>query len=213
MTNDELAKRHSLKKETYKEWNHPIEFLMTCVGFAVGLGNVWRFPYLCFKNGGSAFVLAFSVMLMVIGLPIFFLEITIAQFSKFGPLEVWKIVPAFRGLGFSSLLLSTFISFYYNTLVCYSVIYAISSFMPILPWTRCDFVWNNAQCCITPAGNATCPGDSESPAKQYFKNFILEMSDDIGSVNGINLKLAASLLVCWLLIFLALSKGVKTLGK
>lgn len=159
------------KKETRKEWNNPIEFVMTCVGFAVGLGNVWRFPYLCFKNGGSAFVLAFSVMLGIIGLPIFFLEISISQFSKFGPLEVWKIVPAFRGLGFCSLLLSMFISFYYNTLVCYSVIYAISSFMPTLPWTTCDMSWNTEKCCIASFSNSSvhCPMDSESPAKQYFK--------------------------------------------
>ncbi len=35
-----------------KEWDNPIEFMMTCIGFAVGHGNIWRFPMLCFKNGG-----------------------------------------------------------------------------------------------------------------------------------------------------------------
>ncbi|CAF0793372.1 unnamed protein product [Brachionus calyciflorus] len=218
---------NSIKNETSKlkapekNWGNPIEFLMTCIGFSVGLGNVWRFPFLCFKNGGSAFVIAFAIMLFTIGLPLFFLEITIAQYSKFGPINVWKVVPIFRGLGIVSLLVATFISIYYNVLICWSVIYLISSFLPKLPWTDCNFEWNDEKCCVpskTDVLNSTlqigfCSKDTESPAKQYFNNYVLSLSDDIGNFTGVNWKLAVSLLACWLLVFLSLSKGVQSLGK
>lgn len=45
----------------------------------------------------GAFVVAFLSMLFLIGLPLFFLEISLAQYTKFGPIEIWKVVPAFRG--------------------------------------------------------------------------------------------------------------------
>ena len=80
-----------------------------------------------------------------------------------------------------TLLIAGFISLYYNVLICYSLIYAISSFLPKLPWTACDFTWNNDKCCIASLVEKNisgvivvqnkCPLNSESPAKQYFKYF------------------------------------------
>ena len=63
-----------------------------------GLGNVWRFPYLCFEHGGSAFLIPYCIMLFLIGIPMFFLEITIGQYSALGPVTIYSnLSPIFSG--------------------------------------------------------------------------------------------------------------------
>ena len=46
-----------VKEEEREQWGNKLDFLLTCVGYAVGFGNVWRFPNLCFENGGGMYMM------------------------------------------------------------------------------------------------------------------------------------------------------------
>lgn len=79
-------------------WGNPVEFILACMNYALGLGNVWRFPYLCFRNGGGAFLVPYFLMVFIIGLPIFFAELVIGQYSGLGPIKAFRfLAPLFKG--------------------------------------------------------------------------------------------------------------------
>jgi len=78
-------------------WDNPIEFLLSCVSMSVGLGNVWRFPFTAYENGGGAFLIPYLVVLLLIGRPIYYLEMCIGQFSSSGQVKIWSAAPIFKG--------------------------------------------------------------------------------------------------------------------
>lgn len=80
-----------------ESWDSKLTFLLATIGYAVGLGNVWRFPYLAQKNGGGAFLIPYFVMLAIEGIPIFYLELAIGQRLRKGAIGVWSQVSPYLG--------------------------------------------------------------------------------------------------------------------
>uniref|UniRef100_A0A8C1PVC6 Transporter n=1 Tax=Cyprinus carpio TaxID=7962 RepID=A0A8C1PVC6_CYPCA len=119
-------------------WDSKLQYVLAQVGFSVGLGNVWRFPYLCHQNGGGAFMLLYVMLLLIIGVPLFFMELAAGQSIRQGSIGVWKhISPRLAGIGYSSCMVCFFVALYYNVIIAWSLFYMGNSFQYPLPWEQC----------------------------------------------------------------------------
>jgi len=131
-------------------WGSKAEFILSCIGFSVGIGNVWRFPYLAYKNGGAAFLFPYFILLIFVGKPLYYLETAIGQYSRCSPLQVWRCAPIAKGVGFGMVVLSLIVSIYYNVIMAYSIFYVGASFYGVtgdLPWTYCGDWWGANENC------------------------------------------------------------------
>ncbi|XP_020603374.1 sodium- and chloride-dependent betaine transporter-like [Orbicella faveolata] len=87
--------------EEREKWHKKAEFLLSCIGYAVGLGNIWRFPYLCYKHGGASFLIPYFLTLITCGIPLFYLELALGQYLSLGPVKAWAVVcPVLAGLSY-----------------------------------------------------------------------------------------------------------------
>lgn len=93
----DLPAEPSSEEPGREQWGKGIEFLMSCIAMSVGLGNVWRFPFVALSNGGGAFLIPYLIVLFLVGRPIYYLEMCIGQFSSRGSVKVYDFAPALRG--------------------------------------------------------------------------------------------------------------------
>ncbi|XP_023338073.1 sodium-dependent neutral amino acid transporter B(0)AT2, partial [Eurytemora carolleeae] len=112
--------------EEGETWDSKMTFILATIGYAVGLGNIWRFPYLAQKNGGGAFLIPYFIALITLGLPMFILELAIGQRLRKGSIGVWKqISPYLGGLGLASAAVAFNVALYYNTIIAWCLKYLV----------------------------------------------------------------------------------------
>ncbi|HSH26387.1 MAG TPA: sodium-dependent transporter, partial [Wenzhouxiangella sp.] len=75
-------------------WSSKLAFILAATGSAVGLGNIWRFPYITSENGGGAFVLIYLLCILVVGLPVMMSEIVIGRRGRMSPINSFRELSA-----------------------------------------------------------------------------------------------------------------------
>uniref|UniRef100_A0A673ITY1 Transporter n=1 Tax=Sinocyclocheilus rhinocerous TaxID=307959 RepID=A0A673ITY1_9TELE len=200
--------------EERETWGKKIDFLLSVIGFAVDLANVWRFPYLCYKNGGGAFLVPYLFFMVIAGMPLFYMELALGQYNREGAAGVWKICPIFKGVGFTVILISLYVGFYYNVIIAWALFYLFSCFSGELPWIHCNNTWNSPNCSDL---NSTLLNDTykTTPALEYFERGVLHLHESSG-IDDLGLpcwQLTCCLAVVIVVLYFSLWKGVKTSGK
>ncbi|XP_066447007.1 sodium- and chloride-dependent betaine transporter-like isoform X2 [Eleutherodactylus coqui] len=202
------------------QWGSRVEFILSVVGGIVGLGNIWRFPYLCYKNGGGAFLIPYLIFIITCGIPIFFLEIALGQYTTEGPVTAWvKICPLFSGIGYGTMVMSFLVNIYYIIIMAWSFFYLFNSFTSRLPWASCNNTWNTENCMeftnkdenwsriINHTTNYT------SPELEFWERRTLGLTGGIEDLGSIRWELALCLLLAWIICYFCIWKGVQSTGK
>merc|ERR1711892_1543196 len=213
-----------------KQWPNQFQFLCANIAFAVGLGNIWRFPYLAHSNGGGTFLIPYFISLLIIGVPMLTLELSLGQRMRQGAIRSYKLFHrAFTGIGYSMVVVSCFICYYYNMVVGWALFYFMSSMSDPLPWASCNVV--NRSLTEGEVGHGTFSEAIPSPvsecsnagsAEYYWYRETLDISGDYYPISeGVNPKYAdfpittpMTLVLClaWLIVFYLLMNGAEATG-
>ena len=104
-------------------------FILAAIGSAVGLGNIWRFPYIAYENGGGAFLIPYLVALLTAGLPLLMLEYGIGhRFRASAPLAYRRLHPKTEWIGWWQMGISFVIAVYYAVILGWAMLYTFFSF-------------------------------------------------------------------------------------
>ncbi|KAL2093894.1 hypothetical protein ACEWY4_011206 [Coilia grayii] len=200
------------------QWTNKMEFVLSVAGEIIGLGNVWRFPYLCYKNGGGAFFIPYLIFLFTCGIPVFFLETALGQYTSQGGITCWRMIsPLFEGVGYATQVIVALLNFYYIIVLAWGIFYLSFSFTWDLPWSSCNNTWNTATCTEFQRRNDSLDQshleNATSPVIEFWERRVLRISSGIDHIGSVHWDLALCLLLAWVMCYFCIWKGVKSTGK
>ncbi len=124
----------SNRKSIHGEWHSRWTFILAATAAAVGLGNIWKFPYVAGQNGGSAFVLVYLIAIMIIGIPLMMAEIALGRNGRQNPANTMQTIAleagrntSWRWVGFMAMLSGFLILSYYSVIAGWTLDYLIKT--------------------------------------------------------------------------------------
>lgn len=163
------------------QWNSKLGFLLAAIGSAVGLGNIWRFPYVAATSGGGAFLLPYFFAIITAGIPLLIVEYTIGKVYRGGaPVSLARMNRKFELLGWFQVMVAFMILVYYFAIVVWTLSYVGYAFT----------------------------GAWGSDPEGFFFGKYLNVSSGPFDFAGIRTNLLVPFLVVWVLIAVILYRGV-----
>jgi len=164
-------------------WRSRMGFLLAAIGSAIGLGNIWRFSYLCYKNGGGAFLVPYFIALLVVGIPLMILELGLGHRMRgSAPMSLAKIDRRWEWLGWWAVIIVMYgIMLYYSTVIAWCANYVFFSF---------NLSWG-------------------SDPNNFFFNEFLQKSDGPFELGNIRLPIVCALMGIWILHWVIVYFGVQ----
>uniref|UniRef100_A0A8C4NLJ9 Transporter n=1 Tax=Eptatretus burgeri TaxID=7764 RepID=A0A8C4NLJ9_EPTBU len=195
--------RKSLPRES---WTNKVEFLLATIGCVVGLGNIWRFPYLCYRNGGGAFLIPYMLMLLLCGISSLYMEMAVGQYSRRGPYHMLsQFCPLFKGLGLVIIMVNYIGNSYYILIVVWSMFYLFKSFRSPFPWQDQPILSHN---------ESFYANTSTSAGQLYFKYVrCYAYPRGISYPGKISWDIFGLLLLGWICVYFCIFRGIKLAGK
>lgn len=173
------SKSNKNQRETFSSRQ---AFMFAAIGSAVGLGNIWRFPYVAYKNGGGAFILPYLVALLTAGIPLLFLDYAVGhRYRGSPPLAFRRLNRKFETIGWWNVLVNVLIGLYYAVILGWATSYTYYS--------------------LTAAWGA-------DPASFFFKEY-LQMASDVSVQMQFVAQVTAPLVLVWAATLLILAFGVQ----
>ncbi|MDP8207112.1 MAG: sodium-dependent transporter [Candidatus Electryonea clarkiae] len=167
-------------------WKSRYRFILAAVGCSVGLGNVWRFPYVAYTSGGGAFMIPYLIALLTAGIPLLMLEFGIGQKSqKAGPGAMRSMNKSMEWVGWWGVGVSFVIVSYYAVIMGWAWDYLIFSFR---------------QSWLPDAG-------------QFYREHFLAVTEGPADWGKLNIPVLGGLVATWMVIYWILHKGIERVGK
>ena len=204
------AAPEDVPNNTRARWRGRPAFVLSTVGASIGLGNIWKFPFLTFKHGGVKFILAYLLALFVVGIPMMLLEITLGQKMQRGSAGAMRgIAPRLGGVGWAAAYSGFVTCLVYTVLLGVCLVYLMG--VGSQPWSEANLVRPTA--CQT-AGTMT---NSAADIYLWMEVTRLWSTDTCGPFrDGLTTGTFAghlyfATLICWVVIFAALAIGPNAL--
>ncbi|ADO77578.1 sodium-dependent transporter [Halanaerobium praevalens] len=164
------------------QWGSRLGFVLATIGSAVGLGNIWRFSYMAYENGGGAFLFPYIFALLTAGIPLLLLEMGFGFFTrKSAPSSFRKVSKKFEWVGWWSVLVAFTVVVYYIVIIAWSLLFVFKSFS--LGWTA-------------------------NPETYFFGEF-LNFSGSAFNLGGIQWPIFIALVAVWLINYFIIAGGVQ----